>query len=89
MQSPITNGCIVIEPHMSLVSYFCSGSRVCVCVCVCVCAGAYLEVDTNQDTWWALGPTISRVVWGHAPPENFEFYGCSEVLSGAFCSWNY
>ena len=51
------------------------------------CAGAYLEVDTNQGTWWALGPTISRGSGG-MPPENFEFYGCSEVLSGAFRSWS-
>ena len=50
-------------------------------------AGAYLEVDTNQGTWWqwwaqALGGL------GACPPENVEFYGCSEVLSGAFWSWS-
>ena len=47
---------------------------------------AYLEVGANQGTWWALGPTTSRGVWGHAPPENFEFLGalrCFLVHSGA------
>ena len=46
--------------------------------------GAYLEVDTNQGTWWALGPTIFRGSGGMPP----EFYGCSEMLSGAFWSWS-
>ena len=45
---------------------------------------AYLEVSAYQGTWWALGPTTTRGVWGHAPPENFENYRCSEVCSGAF-----
>ena len=38
-------------------------------------AGVYLEVDTNQGTWWALGPTISRGVWGHAPQKILNFMG--------------
>ena len=41
---------------------------------------AYLEVDANQGTWWALGPTISRGSVGACTPENGVH--CSEVLSG-------
>ena len=48
---------------------------------------AYLEVDTNQGTWWALGPTIiSRGVWGHAPQKILNFMGalrCFLVHFGA------
>ena len=52
----------------------------------CTCTGAYLEVDTNQGTWWALGPTISRGVWGHAPQKILNFMGalrCFLVHFGA------
>ena len=46
-------------------------------------AVAYLEVDALTR---ALEP-ISRGS-GACHPENFEFYGCSEVLSGSFWSWS-
>ena len=31
---------------------------------------------------------LPRGVWGHAPPENFWKYGCSEVQFGTFLSRN-
>ena len=46
----------------------------------------YLEVDTNQGTWWALGPTISRGSGGMPPQKILNFMGalrCFLVHFGA------
>ena len=57
-----------------------------ICISNFMSSGAYVEVDTNQGTWWALGPTISRGFWGGSPQKILNFMGalrCFLVHFGA------
>ena len=55
------------------------------CITSSSCAGVHLEIDPGgaNPCVCVHKHTYTREVWGHAPPENFDFR-LSKTASGAF-----